>query len=115
MAGVGTASDAAVAMELGADGVLMNTAIAEAADSVLMAEAMCDAVNRRPASPISPAACPSACTPPPPARSPASSAKALIGAHAGNFLRWASVELEPVDVPRAVLPLAGALNTTYKS
>src|SRR5271169_5169650 len=38
-AGVGTASDAAVAMELGADGVLMNTAIAEAADAVLMAEA----------------------------------------------------------------------------
>src|SRR5271163_4159332 len=42
-AGVGTASDAAIAMELGADGVLMNTAIAEAADSVLMAEAMRDA------------------------------------------------------------------------
>jgi thiazole synthase len=39
-AGVGTASDAAVAMELGADGVLMNTAIAEAQDAVLMAEAM---------------------------------------------------------------------------
>jgi thiazole synthase len=39
-AGVGTASDAAVAMELGVDGVLMNTAIAEAADPVLMAEAM---------------------------------------------------------------------------
>src|SRR5271167_686268 len=43
-AGVGTASDAAVAMELGADAVLMNTAIAEAADAVLMAEAMRDAV-----------------------------------------------------------------------
>jgi thiazole synthase len=43
-AGVGTASDAAVAMELGADGVLMNTAIAEAQDTVLMAEAMRDAV-----------------------------------------------------------------------
>ncbi len=43
-AGVGTASDAAVAMELGADGVLMNTAIAEAQDSALMAEAMRDAV-----------------------------------------------------------------------
>ncbi len=42
-AGVGTASDAAVAMELGADGILMNTAIAEAADAVLMAEAMRDA------------------------------------------------------------------------
>src|SRR6202045_2367842 len=39
-AGVGTASDAAVAMEMGADGVLMNTAIAEAQDAVLMAEAM---------------------------------------------------------------------------
>ena len=39
-AGVGTASDAAVAMELGCDGVLMNTAIAEARDPVLMAHAM---------------------------------------------------------------------------
>ncbi len=39
-AGVGTASDAAVAMELGADGVLMNTAIAEAKDPVAMATAM---------------------------------------------------------------------------
>lgn len=39
-AGVGTASDAAVAMELGCDGVLMNTAIAEAKDSVSMARAM---------------------------------------------------------------------------
>ena len=39
-AGVGTASDAAVAMELGADGVLMNTAIAAAEDSVRMAQAM---------------------------------------------------------------------------
>jgi len=44
-AGVGTASDAALAMELGADGVLMNTAIAEAQDSVLMAEAMGSAVE----------------------------------------------------------------------
>jgi thiazole synthase len=43
-AGVGTASDAAVAMELGCDGVLMNTAIAGARDAVLMAEAMRDAV-----------------------------------------------------------------------
>src|SRR5438552_88812 len=42
-AGVGTASDAAEAMELGADGILMNTAIAEAQDAVLMAEAMRDA------------------------------------------------------------------------
>lgn len=39
-AGVGTASDAAVAMELGCDGVLMNTAIAEARDPVAMARAM---------------------------------------------------------------------------
>ncbi|HIV77786.1 MAG TPA: sulfur carrier protein ThiS [Candidatus Sphingomonas excrementigallinarum] len=39
-AGVGTASEAAVAMELGCDGVLMNTAIAEAKDPVLMARAM---------------------------------------------------------------------------
>jgi len=43
-AGVGTASDAAVAMELGADGVLMNTGIAGAQDPVLMAEAMKHAV-----------------------------------------------------------------------
>lgn len=43
-AGVGTASDAAVAMELGCDGVLMNTAIAEAKDPVLMASAMRHAV-----------------------------------------------------------------------
>jgi thiazole synthase len=39
-AGVGTASDAAIAMELGADAVLMNTAIAEARDSARMAQAM---------------------------------------------------------------------------
>ena len=39
-AGVGTASDVAVAMELGCDGVLMNTAIAEAKNPVLMASAM---------------------------------------------------------------------------
>ncbi|NNC47360.1 MAG: thiazole synthase [Sphingomonas sp.] len=39
-AGVGTASDAAVAMELGCDGVLMNTAIAEAKDPIRMAKAM---------------------------------------------------------------------------
>ena len=39
-AGVGTASDAAIAMELGCDGVLMNTAIAGAKDPVLMAQAM---------------------------------------------------------------------------
>ena len=39
-AGVGTASDAAIAMELGCDGVLMNTAIAEADDPIAMAQAM---------------------------------------------------------------------------
>ena len=44
-AGVGTASDAAVAMELGCDGVLMNTAIAEAKDPILMAAAMRRAVE----------------------------------------------------------------------
>jgi len=44
-AGVGTASDATVAMELGADGVLMNTAIAGARDAVAMAEAMKLAVS----------------------------------------------------------------------
>ncbi|QNI35707.1 thiazole synthase [Edaphobacter albus] len=43
-AGVGTASDATVAMELGFDGVLMNTAIAQAKDPLLMAEAMQHAV-----------------------------------------------------------------------
>ena len=43
-AGVGTASDATVAMELGCDGVLMNTAIAEAKEPVMMAEAMRHAV-----------------------------------------------------------------------
>ncbi|MBM3502727.1 MAG: sulfur carrier protein ThiS [Alphaproteobacteria bacterium] len=68
-AGVGTASDAAIAMELGCDGVLMNTAIAEAKDPVLMASAMKHAViagrqayragrmpKRRYASPSSPLA-----------------------------------------------------------
>jgi thiazole synthase len=44
-AGVGTASDAAIAMELGCDGVLMNTAIAEARDPVLMASAMKKAIQ----------------------------------------------------------------------
>src|SRR5262249_8925847 len=44
-AGVGTASDAAVAMELGCDGVLMNTAIAAARNPVLMARAMQKAVE----------------------------------------------------------------------
>jgi thiazole synthase len=44
-AGVGTASDAALAMELGCDGVLMNTAIAEAKDPIMMAGAMKAAVE----------------------------------------------------------------------
>jgi len=44
-AGVGTASDAAIAMELGCDGVLMNTAVALAKDPVLMASAMKKAVE----------------------------------------------------------------------
>ncbi|MGD2138185.1 MAG: thiazole synthase [Gammaproteobacteria bacterium] len=44
-AGVGTASDAAIAMELGCDGVLMNTAIAGARDPVLMASAMKKAIE----------------------------------------------------------------------
>ena len=44
-AGVGTASDAAIAMELGCDGVLMNTAIAAAKDPILMASAMRKAVE----------------------------------------------------------------------
>ena len=44
-AGVGTASDAAIAMELGCDGVLMNTAIAGAQDPVLMASAMKKAIE----------------------------------------------------------------------
>lgn len=44
-AGIGTASDATIAMELGCDGVLMNTAIAKARDPVLMASAMKKAVE----------------------------------------------------------------------
>ena len=44
-AGVGTASDATIAMELGVDGVLMNTAIAEASDPIKMAKAMKAAVE----------------------------------------------------------------------
>ena len=44
-AGVGTASDAAIAMELGADGVLLNTAVAAAKNPVQMAQAMCAGVR----------------------------------------------------------------------
>ena len=43
-AGIGTASDAAIAMELGCDGVLVNTAIAEAKNPIMMASSMKDAV-----------------------------------------------------------------------
>jgi thiazole synthase len=67
-AGVGTASEAAVAMELGCAGVLMNTAIAEAKDPVLMARAMKAGVEAG-AWPISQAAWASASMPIPPARS----------------------------------------------
>jgi thiazole synthase len=42
---VGTASDATLAMELGADGVLLNTAVAEAGDPIRMAQAMDHAVQ----------------------------------------------------------------------
>jgi thiazole synthase len=44
-AGVGTASDAAIAMELGCEGILMNTAIAGARDPIMMASAMKKAVE----------------------------------------------------------------------
>ena len=44
-AGVGTASDATIAMELGCDGVLMNTAVALAKDPILMASAMKKAIE----------------------------------------------------------------------
>ncbi|MGH8307641.1 MAG: thiazole synthase, partial [Gammaproteobacteria bacterium] len=44
-AGVGTASDATIAMELGCDGVLMNTAVAHAKNPVLMASAMKKAIE----------------------------------------------------------------------
>ena len=43
-AGVGTASDAVIAMELGCDAVLLNTAIAESKSPILMAEAMKNAI-----------------------------------------------------------------------
>ena len=54
-AGVGTASDAAVAMELGCDGVLMNTAIAEAKDPIRMARGDEAGGRGRARWPISPA------------------------------------------------------------
>ena len=44
-AGVGTASDAAIAMELGCDGILLNTAVAKARDPILMASAMRKAIE----------------------------------------------------------------------
>jgi thiazole synthase len=67
-AGVGTASDAALAMELGADGVLMNTGVAGAEDPVRMARAM--RWRSRPAGwPPTPAASRASSTPPPARRS----------------------------------------------
>ena len=63
-AGVGTASDAAIAMELGVDGVLMNTAIAGARDPVAMADAMKLAVSAGRGR-TWPAASPRDATPPP--------------------------------------------------
>ncbi len=68
-AGVGTASDAAIAMELGCDAVLMNTAIAGARDPILMASAMKRAWKPA-AKPSWPAACPRSCTAARPARPP---------------------------------------------
>ena len=44
-AGVGTASDATIALEMGVDGILMNTAIAGARDPILMARAMRHAIE----------------------------------------------------------------------
>ena len=61
-AGVGSASDVSVAMELGADGVLLNTAVAHAKDPVMMAHAMrkaCEAGGRA----TWRAGSPSGCTP----------------------------------------------------
>ena len=72
-AGVGTASDATIAMELGADGVLMNTAIAEAQDPIAMAEVdEARRAGRPPCLPRRPDGA-AGCTPAPAARSPARS------------------------------------------
>ncbi len=72
-AGVGTASDAAVAMELGCDAVLMNTAVAKAHNPVLMAQAMKKAVeagreaaSRKPSAAPTPIYCPYTAYPSPP-------------------------------------------------
>lgn len=62
-AGVGTASDVTIAMELGADGVLLNTGIAHARDALKMAHAMRHAIEAA-ASPTSPAASRANSTPP---------------------------------------------------
>ena len=78
-AGVGTASDAAVAMELGCHGVLMNTAIAHAKDPVLMAEAMREAPWWRAVRPSSPDACRGRDTRTPRARRLASSSRCSSG------------------------------------
>ena len=72
-AGVGTASDAALAMEYGADAVLMNTAIAGAQDPIAMAEAMKYAVMGRPARLTRRVAFPASCMRRPAARSKACS------------------------------------------
>ena len=77
-AGVGTASDAAVAMELGADGVLMNTAIALARDPVRMARAMKQAVEAGREAFLA-GRMPASCTRRPRPRSTASSAGSVVG------------------------------------
>ena len=68
-AGVGTASDVAAAMELGVDGVLLNTGIAHAKDPLRMARAMRLACRRRAGWPTRRAAFPRSSTPRPAARS----------------------------------------------
>jgi len=76
-AGVGTASDATLAMELGFDGVLMNTAIAAAQDPSSWPKP-CGTESSPAARPSSPAACPAASTPPPAPRWKASRDEALV-------------------------------------
>ena len=77
-AGVGTASDVTIAMELGVDGVLLNTGIAHATDPLRMADAM-----KRRSKPaawrICPAAFPRGCTRRPAARRQARSPQAALG------------------------------------
>ena len=73
-AGVGTASDVAIAMELGVDGVLLNTGIAGAADPLGMARAMRAGDGSRPPR-LALRPHPQRSTPRPAARTPASSAR----------------------------------------